>query len=416
MTNALILTIGDELLIGQVMDTNSIWIAKELNKLGITVRQKMTIPDQKDEILNVLDYALSISEIVIITGGLGPTKDDLTKESLASYFEGKLVQDKEVLAHIHDIFKLSKKTPMFHNLKQAEVPHNCKVLFNQYGTAPGMLFEKQGKIVVSLPGVPFEMKPIFQNSVLPFLEEKFITDFIVHKTLIITGMGESVASDKVSDIEAALPEDFSLAYLPSLGYLRIRLSGKGKDESFLNQMLTYETEKLKLRLGNNCIAEEDISIEEIIAKIFLEKGLTLGIAESCTGGYLSHKITNVPGSSAFFIGSIVSYHNRIKEEMLSVSNEDLTTVGAVSKETVLKMAESTLDVLNVDYALSTSGILGPTGATSEKPVGMVWMGIAKKGKSFSKEFFFRFDRLQNKELAVNCGLDWLREVVLAEEA
>jgi len=412
MTDSIIVTIGDELLIGQVMDTNSVWISKELNKYGISIKQKLVIADNKEGIISSLKFAMDNADVVIITGGLGPTQDDLTKESLCALFDSKLVQNEAVLAHIKDIFKTNNKPVLFQNLKQAEVPHNCKVLFNKFGTAPGMLFEQNGQIVISLPGVPYEMQTIMEDSALPFLKSLITNENIYHKTLMVTGIGESAVAEQISDIEANLPQGFNLAYLPGLGLLKLRITASGIDKTQLIQEVDYEANKIKNRIGNYCIAEKDSSIEVILSEILMEKQYSLGLAESCTGGYIAHKITNLPGSSHYFKGSIVCYSNEIKKRILSIPASVLETVGAVSEETVRIMAESALSVLEVDYALSVSGILGPTGATPEKPVGVVWMAIACKNKIITRKFHVRYDRVRNKELAANLALDWLRETIL----
>jgi len=411
-----IITIGDELLIGQTIDTNSVWIAQELNKIGFHIHERVAVADQKEQIIETLDRVLSKVQVVIITGGLGPTEDDLTKPTLASYFQSRLVQNEEVLQHIKDIFTKRNRPFQFRNLKQAEVPHNCTVLFNQYGTAPGMWFEKDGKIIVSLPGVPFEMEKIMKDSVLPKLKELFQNQFIYHKNLLIMNMGESILANKISDIEANLPQSVSMAYLPGMGFVKLRFSGQGLDEAKVKKIVDYEAQKVIQRFPNHCAAEKDIAIEEAVAELFIEKKLSLGFAESCTGGYFSHKITNIPGCSAFFKGSIISYSNEIKEKNLLVSAETIHEKGAVSKEIVEQMAINARKILNVDIALAVSGILGPTGGTDQKPVGLIHLAISSKEKVVHKQFHFIYDRIRNKEMILNHGLECLRLFVKNELA
>lgn len=412
MKRAIIITIGDELLIGQVIDTNSVWLAQKLNLLGIELKQRIAIADEKEEIINTLKKALEIVDLVIITGGLGPTKDDMTKDALSTYFDSHLIQNAEVLQHIESIYKKNNKVPLPQNYLQAEVPHNCKVLFNRFGTAPGMLFEQNDKLIISLPGVPYEMQAIMEDHGLSVINNQLGSKDIYHKTLIITRLGESLVADKIADIEDNLPLGIHLAYLPGLGILKLRITGDKRYKDDLILKIEQIAVEIKERLADYCIYEKDSSLEDILADVLIRKHLTLGLAESCTGGNIAHRITNIPGSSQYFKGSIVCYSNEIKKTILSVPQSILETVGAVSEETVRIMAESALEILDVDYALSVSGILGPAGATPEKAVGLVWMAIAHKNKTITKKFQFRYDRIRNKELAVNSALDWLRATIL----
>lgn len=405
---SIIVTIGDELLIGQTIDTNSAFIAQELNKIGIHVKRRIAVADERNAILEALDETIPKADIVFLTGGLGPTADDITKPLLSEYFNGKLVFNETVLQHVKQIFAKRNRPFLERNLKQAEVPENCQVLFNRLGTAPGMWFEKDGCIIISLPGVPFEMQTILVEEVLPRLKERFKDYHIYHKTLMTVGIGESFIAEKILDIETSLPDYIHLAYLPTPGFVKLRLSTEGSDIEALKHEVEIRAQLIQQRLGDFIAATEDISLEEILAKTLAAHRLTLGLAESCTGGYVANKITNLSGSSAYFKGSIVSYANEVKENILNVPHETLMTVGAVSEATVIRMAESARETLKVDIALSISGILGPGGATDEKPVGLVWMSICNKDVTLTKEFHFFYDRLRNKELASNAALNMIR--------
>ena len=397
--NAVIITIGDELLIGQTIDTNSAWIAQRLNNQGINVVRRVAVGDTRDAIITALDEEMAKASLIIITGGLGPTSDDITKPLLCDYFGGKLVVDEKVLAHLHEIFSRRKRLVLERNLKQAEVPDNCTVLFNKMGTAPGMWFEKNGKVVVALPGVPFEMKYIMENEVLPRTEQRFASDAIVHRNLFTAGEGESVIAEKLLDIENSLPDYIKLAYLPDSGFVKLRLTGRGNDREKLTTELEQYQHKIAETLGSIVIAMEDIPLEAMIGQSLLKLGKTVGLAESCTGGLIGHDITQVPGASAYFMGSIVSYHNNVKNSVLGVKNETLTQYGAVSEETVIEMAKGALKTLDVDYSLAVSGVLGPDGGTDRVKVGTVWMAAADKDNVVTREHHFFYDRDRNKEMA-----------------
>lgn len=404
----IIITIGDELLIGQTIDTNSAWIAQQLNKEGIHIKRRIAVADEREAIREALDEAIPQADIIFLTGGLGPTADDITKPVLCDYFGSRMVVNETVLEHIKQIFTKRNRPFLESNLKQAEVPENCNILFNRLGTAPGMWFEKDGRIIISLPGVPFEMQTIVSEEVLPRLKERFTGRYIIHKTLMTIGVGESFIADKIADIETALPAHIKLAYLPSAGYVKLRLSTEGTEQQVLQAEIDIHATLLQQRLGNVVAATEDLLPEEILTNLMISNRLTLGLAESCTGGHVANRITNVAGSSAFFKGSIVSYANEIKTILLGVPEQTLLTAGAVSEETVRQMAEEARRVLRTDIALSISGILGPGGATPEKPVGLVWMAIADKHKTITRKFNFFYDRLRNKELAANAALNMIR--------
>jgi nicotinamide-nucleotide amidase len=410
---SIIVTIGDELLIGQTIDTNSAFIAQQLNKTGIQVKKRIAVADDRNAILDIINESISQADILFLTGGLGPTADDITKPLLSEYFESPLVVNETVLQHVKQIFSKRNRPFLERNLKQAEVPENAKVLFNRLGTAPGMWFEKNGVIVISLPGVPFEMQTILVEEVMPRLVARFNDYHIYHKTLMTVGIGESFIAEKIEDIETTLPSNIHLAYLPTPGFVKLRLTSEGNNRSELEHEVDIRAGLIKQRLGDAVAADEDISLEQIVASTLKEHRLTLAFAESCTGGYVASQITNLAGSSAYFKGSIVSYSNEVKENLLNVNHETLMTVGAVSEATVKQMAETVLHTLKSDIALSISGILGPDGATDEKPVGLVWMAICNKDITITKEFHFFYDRLRNKELASNAALNMIRMFVAA---
>jgi len=406
---ASIITIGDELLIGQVVDTNSAWMAQELNQIGIPVKHRLAVGDTWDDIWYALDEESKHASIILITGGLGPTSDDITKPLLCSYFGGKLIVDEETRAHVQNIFTNILKRPILDvNLKQAEVPDVCTVLKNEKGTAPGMLFKKNGKVFISLPGVPHEMKWIMTHVVLPLLPTLFKTTNIVHRTLLTAGIGESYLADLVKVEEAALPPFIKLAYLPNSGMVRLRLTASGADKDQLTNELDTHFLAFKEKVKEFLVIDEDLPIEAVVAKLLKEKKATLATAESCTGGLIAHQLTAMPGASSYFKGTVVSYDNSIKTKVLQVPESILETVGAVSEETVKIMAESVREIMETDYSIAVSGIMGPDGGTTEKPIGMVWIAIAKKGETIAKRFDFRYTRDRNIQLTALNALNMLR--------
>jgi PncC family amidohydrolase len=573
VVNASIITIGDELLIGQTIDTNSAFIARELNKIGIWVRRRIVVGDVWDEIWNTLDEESQDSDVIIITGGLGPTADDITKPLLCKYFGGKLVLNEQVLEHVKYLFEKVYRRPgplQERNIKQAEVPDVCTVLHNSRGTAPGMWFgsptprrgdlesdslnrniaysradpliysllkkfveehrknpteaekalwsilrgkkmsgykfrrqhiiadyiadfvclsaqliievdglhhqlpenkitdeertnrlnnlgfkvirftneqvlnetdqvinkileelnQRQslvnsqtppseglgeaGQIFISLPGVPYEMKGLMIDEVIPKLKQSFTLPAIVHKTLFTAGQGESYIADKIKDWEESLPENIKLAYLPGYGMVKLRLTARGENKEVLEKQLTPYVEKLRELVNDFLVAEEDIPLEVVIGRILKEKNKTMATAESCTGGYVAHLITTVPGSSEYYKGSVVSYANEAKENILGVKHETLQSKGAVSEETVLQMVKGVIEKLDVDYAVATSGIMGPDGGSAEKPVGTVWIAVGNRNKSEAKQFYFRFERERNIEQTAMAALNMLRKFILSE--
>lgn len=401
---ASIITIGDELLIGQVIDTNSAWIAQQLNAIGIWVSRRVAVGDVREEILKTLEEESASSNVILITGGLGPTKDDITKNVLCDFFGGKMILNEEVLEHVTYLFEKVFKRPMpllESNRKQAEVPDVCTVLKNDVGTAPGMLFEKNGKTFISMPGVPQEMKFIVQKHVLNLLKQKFDLPFIDHRTLLTVGIGESFLAERIKNFEENLPSTIKLAYLPNHGMVRLRLTAQG-EKTEVEKLLNDQFNTLKELVKDVTAIDEDITFEVLLGRLLKQQNKTVATAESCTGGYIAHLITSVAGSSEYFKGSIVSYDNSIKKNVLHVDEVTLNTVGAVSEETVEQMIEGILNVMQTDYAVAVSGIMGPGGGSEEKPVGTVWIAVGNKDKIETKKMHFRFDRNRNIELtAIN---------------
>jgi nicotinamide-nucleotide amidase len=409
---AVIITIGDELLIGQVIDTNSAFIAQELNKQGILVKQRIAVGDQWDDIWHALNEAQKLAKLIIITGGLGPTADDITKPLLCKYFDGKMIVHQPTLNHLTHIFeKLLKKPMIERNAKQAEVPDTCQVLMNEKGTAPGMLFEKNNIVFVSLPGVPHEMKWLMQNKVIPMIPGKFKTGHVVHQTLLTAGIGESFLAEQIKEVEEKLPTHIKLAYLPNYGMVRLRLSGYGFDKETIEKEVSDYFSQLKEACKTYVAADEDIPLHEVIGKLLMERKQTLSTAESCSGGYIAHLLTSIAGSSAYFEGSVVCYSYDIKEKVLGVKHDTLLKYGAVSEETVTEMVSGALKLLETDYAVAVSGIMGPGGGLPDKPVGTVWVAVASKEKIVAQKFYFRFDRKRNIELTSNAALNMLRLLI-----
>ncbi|MEY2596467.1 MAG: hypothetical protein RI965_1739 [Bacteroidota bacterium] len=405
---ASIITIGDELLIGQTIDTNSAWIASSLNNIGITIQRRVAVGDEWDAIWKALEEEGSKSNIVLITGGLGPTSDDITKPLLCEYFGGKLVTDQDALNNVIEIFTKKLNRPLIErNLKQAEVPNNCIVIQNKRGTAPGMWFEKNGIIFVSMPGVPHEMKGMMEDYVIPALLKKFSIAPIQHRTLLTAGIGESFLAEKLIQFETSLPEHIKLAYLPNYGMVRLRLTDlKSNSQSIL---IDEQFELLKSTIQDYLVVDQDLSLQEVVAKKLMESGKTISIAESCTGGYISHLITQMAGSSQYFLGGVVSYSNEMKHDALNVPSEILKEFGAVSTQTVEMMAKGIRLLSKSDFGLATSGIMGPGGGTDTKPVGFVCVGFSSEHKTISTSFQFRFDRRRNIELTAINALDFLRK-------
>jgi nicotinamide-nucleotide amidase len=416
--NAELLTIGDEILIGQIINTNSVWMAQQLNMAGISVIHMSSVADKKQAIIDALDAASKRSDIVLITGGLGPTKDDITKSTFCEYFSTHLVLDNDVLSDVTIFFNNRNKDVSDINKKQAEVPFGCKVIRNKNGTAPGMWMEKNNVHFISMPGVPYEMQGMITDDVIPELKKRYKLPFIYHKTILTQGIGESVLCELISDWEDGLAiNEIGLAYLPSPGMVRLRLSSKGFDEVILKHKIDFEIEKVnplidKYIYGYESYGEEQPKLEDILGKILLDKKLKLGLAESCTGGYISHLITSVSGSSAYFNGCIVPYHNEFKHALLCVDNSVFVTSGAVSNDCVTAMVKQTLIKFNADVAIAVSGIAGPNGGTIEKPVGTTWIAVAYKDQVVSKQFVFGDNRMRNIQTTAITAMNMLRKLIL----
>ena len=413
--NAAIITIGDELLIGQTIDTNSAFIAQELNKIGIWVKRRVAIGDVKGEILTALKDQSSDCDLIIITGGLGPTADDITKPALCEYFDSKLVVNEEAAENVKNIFAKFNKTVTERNSKQAEVPHNCIVLQNKRGTAPGMWFEKGGVVYISLPGVPNEMKGLVENSVIVKLKDHFQLPVIIHRTALVIGKGESEIAEMILEFENSLPAHVKLAYLPSYGMLRLRLTSKGEHATVLEKEIDHLFFQLKELVKDFLVTDSDITLQEVVINLLKEKKKTIATAESCTGGYIAHLITSIAGSSAVYNGSVVSYANSAKEKILGVQLSTLQQFGAVSEQTVTQMAKGVLDTMGTDYALATSGIMGPGGGTPEKPVGLVWIAVANSKETRAYKINYPFERHRNIQFAAMTALNLLRRFIIEQE-
>lgn len=402
-----IITIGDEILIGQIVDTNSAWMAQTLNNIGIRVKQISSVSDDEQHILDALKLAESRAEVILITGGLGPTKDDITKRTLAKYFNMGFRRDEETLEQVSAIFQRANRPMIELNRMQADVPDGCVVVPNRNGTAPGMWFNEHGKIFISMPGVPYEMMYMMEEEVLPRLKAALNLPFIYHKTILTAGIGESFLALRIADIEAALPEYIKLAYLPKLGQVRLRLSGSSRDEAQLHTDIDRYSRMIADEVREFVVVEDDIPLEKAVLDIMKSGNLSLSTAESCTGGYIAHLLTKHPGSSAVFSGGAVTYANDLKMAVLGVQASTLLEFGAVSEQTVKEMASGALQNFKTDYAISVSGIAGPDGGTPDKPVGTVWIAVASRYGVEARKFNFGNKRTQNIERAAAAALTLL---------
>jgi nicotinamide-nucleotide amidase len=404
-----ILTIGDEILYGQVVDTNSAWMGAELARIGIKVRRITSISDNAEHIIQALDEIKAHTSIILITGGLGPTKDDLTKHTLCRYFNTPLVLHEPSLAHVTALFRSRGRALTELNRQQAFLPAACTPLANPLGTAPGMWFEQQGVIFVSMPGVPFEMERIMTDTVLPRLRDRFQLAPIQHRVIQTIGIGESFLADQLADWEDNLPANLKLAYLPYLAGVRLRLTGLDNGRKNLDQQLDTELARLLALIPDHVFGLGEISLEQAVGELLKQKGFTLATAESCTGGHVAHKLTSVAGSSEYFMGSILAYHNHVKIKQLEVSAEDLSRYGAVSEEVVCQMAANVRRLLNTDIGIATSGIAGPGGGSPEKPVGTIWIAYADAEKTVARKIFYDKERQLNIAYTTFSVLNLLRE-------
>ncbi len=413
-----IITIGDEILIGQIVDTNSAWMGEQLNLAGIKVHQITSVSDNAEHIIKALDEAKSRVDIILITGGLGPTKDDITKHTLVKYFNTSLRFDEDVFQHVKSLFARFGREVTGVNLKQAEVPENCTVIHNANGTAPGMWFEQDGKAFISMPGVPYEMKKMMGVEIIPRLKKnpdgyRDSLPTIIHRTILTQGIGESFLSEIIAEWENSLEkEKIKLAYLPSPGMVRLRLSASGNDETALRNKVTEKAGELGKLIPKFIYGYEKDTLEEITGRLLKEKNQTLSLAESCSGGMIAHLVTSVPGSSVYFMGGVVSYSYESKTKMLGVSNETLIKFGAVSEEVVVQMALGAKHEFKTDWAISASGIAGPDGGMPDKPVGTVWIAIAGPNGVKAKKFQFGGDRERNISVTAITALNMLRKELL----
>jgi nicotinamide-nucleotide amidase len=404
-----LLTIGDEILFGQIVDTNSQWMSVAMTEAGFRVTHKTTVADQEDAILRAFADAEQRVDVVLITGGLGPTSDDLTKPCLAKYFGCDMKIHEEALAEITEFFKSRGRELTELNRQQAALPVCCEKITNPIGTAPGMWFQRKGKVFMSMPGVPHEMKKMMAERVIPKLRNTFVTPVIHHQMIRTVGIGESFLADKISVWEKALPAHIKLAYLPSLGEVKLRLTASGSDLATLQRETEELTQQLLPLAGEYVYGFGHEPLEVVLGQMLRERQLTLSIAESCTGGYLSHLITSVPGSSEYFLGSMIPYAYEIKMRQLGVKPETLEKHGAVSEPTIHEMANIVRAKFNTDIGVATSGIAGPGGATPEKPVGTVWIAYSDKNKTVTKKLQLSKDRMINIRLASVAVLNLIRQ-------
>lgn len=408
---AYIVTIGDEILIGQIIDTNSAWISNQMNLIGYQIEGILSLSDTEESIQSGLDFCSAKADVILMTGGLGPTKDDITKKAMAHYLGDELVFHEGMWADIQSFFKkLGRNTTALHK-EQCFMPASAILLPNRLGTAPGMLFETEQADIISMPGVPYEMKAIMNDAVIPRLKSR--SDIaVLHQTLSTVGFGETALSDKIDDIVHSFPDHLKLAFLPSLGKVRLRISGSAPDKNKLKKDIQHFADKIKERLTTAIFAEEDIALEKALGDLCVQKNVKIGFAESCTGGLISHKVTSIPGSSAYFTGSFVVYSYEMKESLLGVKKETLDQFGAVSEETVREMVQGGLQHSDADIMVAVSGIAGPGGGTPDKPVGTIWLAIGNKNKTESKKLQLLKDRTLNIEYTSNVALNLVRLFLL----
>jgi nicotinamide-nucleotide amidase len=410
-----IITIGDEILIGQVIDSNAAWMAESLNSIGVSIDRITSVADHTEAIRNILFEASARTDLILITGGLGPTRDDVTKKSITDFFGSKLLRNEDALKRIK-IFLRSRGVHLNkENIDQALLPDNCNIIPNHYGTASGLWFKKNGKDIIFIPGVPYEMKNMMTGYILPELRKSYDLPVIIHKTIITQGIPESHLAIKLSDFELNLPDEIKLAYLPSPGFVRLRLSVSGKEKDEIEELIGDALERLIVLISEYITGFEDESIEKLIGKMLSERQLTLATAESCTGGYIAHLITSVPGSSGYFTGSVVAYSNDIKERVLGVCRESLEKHGAVSEAVVKEMALGIMKLYRSDFAVATSGIAGPDGGTVAKPVGTTWIAVASDKHIATEKYFFGNLRSTNIRRASLMALNMLRKFILSEK-
>lgn len=409
-----IINIGDEILIGQIVNTNAAWMAEQMSSIGLELTHITVISDQKEAILDAIHQAMERVDLMLLTGGLGPTKDDITKDALCAYFNAPLVFNEEAYAMILDFFASRGFKVSTLNRQQAELPQNCIPVPNHKGTAPGMWFETDGKILISMPGVPFEMKGMMEQYILPRLRQKNGGEYIIHKTVLTHGMGESFLAKRLEYWEDTLPKSIKLAYLPSPGQVRLRLSSRGKDKDILEAELKIALDGLHTRISDLIFGYDMDTMAGVVGQLLHESGQSISTAESCTGGYIAHLITSVPGSSEYFRGSVVSYDNALKISQLDVPVEEIIKYGAVSESVVKAMAEGGRRNMETDWCIASSGVAGPGGGTDEKPVGMIWVALA--GPDFIQAQLFRFGNIRenNIHMSAVAGLNLLRKRLIIQ--
>jgi nicotinamide-nucleotide amidase len=408
-----IISIGDELLIGQTVNTNAAWLGAELSRLGFEVYRSTSIADRREEILKALEEASGRSKVILITGGLGPTSDDITKPVLCEFFDTKLVLNNEVLKMIAEMLQRRNFVMNENNRKQAEVPEKCRVLTNATGTAPGMWFEKKGSIFISMPGVPLEMKYIMTEHVLPELRTRFREQSIVHKNIMTYGLPEAKLAELLTEFEAGLPPFVKLAYLPSLGIIKLRLTAKGEERNLIESEIKKQTAKLYSSISHLIYGEDEESMEMAVGRLLKQKSATVSTAESCTGGNIAHMLTSVPGSSEYYRGSVIAYDNRIKVSQLKVEEETLLKYGAVSRETAVEMASGVRTLIGTDYSVAATGIAGPSGGSEGKPLGTVWISVASPKEIAAEKYVFGSDRMLNIKRASIAALNLLRKQIIS---
>lgn len=411
--NAVIISIGDEVLNGTTINTNASWISLEIQAIGFNIHEVIAISDEKEHIQQTIKKYIGVADLILITGGLGPTKDDITKNALCELFNSNLIFHEDIYLRLKKAFERRNIQFTENNRNQAEYPHNCFIIQNQLGTAQGMWFTENNTAIISMPGVPFEMKGMMKEVVMPKLIAEFNLPFIINKHLMTSGMSESLIAQKLNEIENELPSYIKLAYLPSPAVVKLRLTAKSKEQKKTENELNHYAEKIKNVLGDAVYADEVILPEEYVGKLLRSLHATLSTAESCTGGKIAHKLTSVPGSSAYYMGSFVTYSYELKSMLLDVQPSTLSTYGAVSAETVSEMLDGALKNLKTNYTIAVSGIAGPDGGTPDKPVGTVYIGVAGEGEKRIKKYFFNKNRDVNIEYTSVYALHELR--LLLEE-
>jgi nicotinamide-nucleotide amidase len=409
---AAIITIGDELLIGQTIDTNSAWMGAELSKAGFDVYRITSVHDRREDIIYALNEASGKTDVVLITGGLGPTSDDITKQTLCEFFNTHLVINMEVLKMIEEMMSHRNFQMNDNNRRQAEVPESCRVLKNAAGTAPGLWFEREGTIYISMPGVPHEMKYLMTETVLPELNKRFRSQTIIHKNIMTYGTFEAKLAEMLTIFESGLPENIKLAYLPASGVIKLRLTGTGSNYNYLSDQLNEQVDKLYRTIPEYIYGEDEESLESAIGNLLKSRKKTVSAAESCTGGEISHLLTSIAGSSIYYKGSVIAYENSVKTQLLGVQEDIIDKQGAVSKETVKQMATGARKLFNTDYAVATSGIAGPDGGTEEKPVGTVWIAVASNSEVICEKHVFGNDRKTNIKRFSLTALNLLRKQII----